>query len=89
MLSQDDFGRIPERFVLGCRAEGLSVRRVGEGLAAILGTRTYLGRAYQYQCSTSAGDIVANGALSEPMGAGDAAVLVPLPEQCCILEPDR
>ncbi len=84
-LSQDDFGPIPDSFVLGSRADGLSVRREGNGLPAVLGTRTYLGRAYQYQCETAAGAIVANGALSEPMAAGSNAVLLPVPEQCCIL----
>ena len=84
-LSQDGFGPVPDSFVLGCRADGLSVRREGAGLPAVLGTRTYLGRAYQYQCETAAGSIVANGPLSEPLAAGDAAVLVPVPEQCCIL----
>jgi len=88
-LSQDDFGPIPDDFVLGCRADGLSVRRQGNGLPAILGTRTYLGRAYQYQCETSAGAIVANGALSEPMAAGSSAVLAPMPEQCCVLHPEK
>ncbi|PST23056.1 Fe3+/spermidine/putrescine ABC transporter ATP-binding protein [Rhizobium sp. JAB6] len=87
-LSQDAFGPIPDDFVLGCRADGLSVRREGDGLPAVLGTRTYLGRAYQYQCRTPAGAIVANGALSEPMAAGGSAVLVPMPEQCCILKPE-
>ncbi|NLS20997.1 ABC transporter ATP-binding protein [Rhizobium sp. P40RR-XXII] len=87
-LSQEDFGPIPDSFILGCRADGLSVRREGNGLPAILGTRTYLGRAYQYQCETAAGAIVANGALSELMTAGSSAVLLPVPEQCCILEPE-
>ena len=87
-LSQDDFGPIPNNFVLGCRADGLSVLREGNGLPAVLGTRTYLGRAYQYQCETVAGAIVANGALSEPMAAGSSAVLMPVPEQCCILKPE-
>ncbi|MBN8953216.1 MULTISPECIES: ABC transporter ATP-binding protein [unclassified Rhizobium] len=87
-LSQDDFGPIPDSFVLGCRADGLSVRRAGNGLPAVLGTRTYLGRAYQYQCETAVGAIVANGPLSEPMAGGDAAMLVPVAEQCCILSPE-
>ena len=89
ILSQDDLGPIPDEFVLACRAEGLAVRREGAGLQAVLGTRTYLGRAYQYQCATPAGDIVANGALSDPMAAGSEAVLVPLPEQCCVLASER
>ncbi|MFB2567076.1 ABC transporter ATP-binding protein [Rhizobium sp. IMFF44] len=88
ILSQEDFGPIPNSFILGCRADGLSVRGEGDGLPAVLGTRTYLGRAYQYQCETAAGAIVANGALSEPMAGGSSAVLVPVPEQCCILKPE-
>ncbi|MFT4184917.1 MAG: ABC transporter ATP-binding protein [Rhizobium sp.] len=87
-LSQEDYGPIPDDFILACRADGLAVRREGQGLPAVLGTRTYLGRAYQYQCATPAGDIVANGALSDPMPAGSAAMLVPLPEQCCVLAPE-
>ncbi|MGN6774788.1 ABC transporter ATP-binding protein, partial [Rhizobium sp.] len=59
ILSQEDFGPIPNSFILGCRADGLSVRGEGDGLPAVLGTRTYLGRAYQYQCETAAGAIVA------------------------------
>ncbi|NTF40397.1 ABC transporter ATP-binding protein [Rhizobium rhizogenes] len=88
-LSQDDFGPVPDDFILGCRADGLSVRHEGNGLPATLGMRTYLGRAYQYQCTTPAGDFVANGALSEPLAAGSAATLVPVPEQCCILNPEQ
>lgn len=88
-LSQDIFGQIPDRFVLAARADGLAVKAAaGEGLAATLGTRTYLGRAYQYQCSTAAGDLVANGTLSEPLEPGTAAVLEPVAEQCCILAPE-
>ncbi|MDK4705025.1 ABC transporter ATP-binding protein [Rhizobium sp. CNPSo 4062] len=87
-VSQEDFGPLADSFVLGCRADGLSVRGEGDGLPAVLGTRTYLGRAYQYQCETVAGAIVANGPLSEPMAAGSSAVLMPVPEQCCILEPE-
>ncbi|MFB9949162.1 ABC transporter ATP-binding protein [Rhizobium puerariae] len=87
-LSQDMFGPIGDDFVLACRADGLSVRREGEGIPATLGMRTYLGRAYQYKCATAAGEITANGALSDPLDAGIAAVLTPVPEQCCILDPE-
>jgi putative spermidine/putrescine transport system ATP-binding protein len=88
-LSQDIFGAIPDRFVLAARADGLAVKAVaGKGIAATLGTRTYLGRAYQYQCSTAVGDLVANGTLSEPLEPGTAAVLEPVAEQCCILAPE-
>ncbi|MDQ0132166.1 putative spermidine/putrescine transport system ATP-binding protein [Neorhizobium galegae] len=87
-LSQDLFGPIKDDFILACRADGLAVRREGEGIPAMLGTRTYLGRAYQYKCKTAAGEITANGPLSEPLDAGAQAVLTPLPEQCCILDPE-
>lgn len=88
-LSQDLFGPIKDDFILACRAEGLVVRREGEGIPAVLGTRTYLGRAYQYKCETAAGEITANGPLSDPLDAGVRAVLMPRPEQCCILDPEN
>nr|WP_285229964.1 ABC transporter ATP-binding protein [Neorhizobium galegae] len=88
-LSQDLFGPIKDDFILACRAEGLVVRREGEGIPAVLGTRTYLGRAYQYKCETAAGEITANGPLSDPLDAGTRAVLMPQPEQCCILDPEN
>ena len=84
-LSQDVLGSIADDFVLACRADGLAVRPQGEGLPAELGIRTYLGRAYQYQCRTEAGELIANGALTEPLSAGSKAVLVPQLEQCCVL----
>ncbi|CAN7560208.1 ABC transporter ATP-binding protein [Neorhizobium sp. LjRoot104] len=87
-LSQDLFGPIKDDFILACRADGLAVRRDGEGIPATLGMRTYLGRAYQYKCETAAGEITANGPLSDPLDAGAQAVLTPLPEQCCILDPE-
>ncbi|MBW6420680.1 ABC transporter ATP-binding protein [Rhizobium sp. XQZ8] len=87
-LSQDVFGAIKDDFVLASRADGLTVRRDGEGIPATLGTRTYLGRAYQYKCQTAAGEITANGALSDPLEAGTRAMLTPVPEQCCILDPE-
>ncbi|MGK6314783.1 ABC transporter ATP-binding protein [Neorhizobium sp. DT-125] len=87
-LSQDVFGPIKDDFTLAARAEGLSVRRGGEGIPATLGTRTYLGRAYQYKCETTAGEVTANGALSDPLDAGIQAVLTPVAEQCCILDPE-
>ncbi|MHC2480059.1 ABC-type Fe3+/spermidine/putrescine transport system ATPase subunit [Rhizobium leguminosarum] len=88
-LSQETFGPIKDDFVLACRADGLAVSRDGDGIAAVLGTRTYLGRAYQYKCTTSAGEITANGALSDPLETGASAVLTPLAEQCCILDPEE
>jgi putative spermidine/putrescine transport system ATP-binding protein len=51
--------------------------------------RTYLGRAYQYQCKTAAGHLVANGSLTAPLEPGTGVKLVPVPEQCSILMPDE
>jgi putative spermidine/putrescine transport system ATP-binding protein len=79
---------VPARdFILATRPEGLLVMPEGgaAGLPATLGLRTYLGRAYQYQCDTGAGPIKANGPLGQPHAPGTRAVLVPQPEQCCLL----
>ena len=89
-LSLEQFGEIPDRFVLACRADGLVVTdNAGmEGIPATLGLRTYLGRAYQYQTEGPAGTLVANGPLTRPLEPGTAAKLVPVPEQCTILAPE-
>ncbi|MCW5720693.1 MAG: ABC transporter ATP-binding protein [Devosia sp.] len=86
-LGLEHFGAIPDTFVLACRADGLAVtdNPAAEGIPAILGLRTYLGRAYQYQCDTQAGALIANGPLSRPLEPGVRAKLVPVPEQCTIL----
>ncbi len=86
-LPGERFGEIPDSFVFAARADGLRVvPGTGEGIPATTGLRTYLGRAYQYQCDTAAGPIVANGALSEPLEPGSAATLAPVPDQCCVLK---
>ena len=89
-LSLEQFGEIPDRFVLACRADGLAATdNAGmEGIPAALGLRTYLGRAYQYQTSGPAGALVANGPLTRPLEPGTAVKLVPVPEQCTILAPE-
>ena len=86
-LPQERLGAIPDAFVLACRADGLMVTAepTAEGIPATLGLRTYLGRAYQYQCDSAAGPLVANGPLSAPLEPGVAAKLVPVLEQCCVL----
>jgi putative spermidine/putrescine transport system ATP-binding protein len=86
-LSQAAYGAIPDAFLLATRPDGLMVSTdsAAEGLPAQLGLRTYLGRAYQYQCETSAGHLVANGSLTTPLEAGTGVKLVPIPEQCTIL----
>ncbi|SMC99661.1 ABC transporter ATP-binding protein [Rhizobium sp. RU36D] len=85
LLSQDELGAIPDRFVLAARPDGLQVRREGQGMPVTLGIHTYLGRAYQYRAKAGAAEYLANGPLGEPLEAGSAAVLVPVAEQCCIL----
>ena len=87
-LSQSVFGAIPDHFVLAARPDGLAVSREGEGIPVTLGIRTYLGRAYQYQCTTLAGVYLGNGPLTELLDPGTPAVLIPVPEQCCILPSD-
>ena len=86
-LSQESFGSLPDPFLLATRPDGLMVSTdpAVEGLPAQLGLRTYLGRAYQYQCETPAGHVVANGNLTNPLEAGTNVKLVPVPEQCTIL----
>jgi putative spermidine/putrescine transport system ATP-binding protein len=86
-LSQSLFGAIPDTFLLAARPDGLAVSpdSAAEGLPAQLGLRTYLGRAYQYQCETAAGHLIANGSLTTPLEAGTSVKLVPIPEQCTIL----
>ncbi|MEO1313270.1 MAG: ABC transporter ATP-binding protein [Pseudomonadota bacterium] len=86
-LPKADF-TVPARdFILATRPEGLLVvaESAAQGLPATLGLRTYLGRAYQYQCETGAGPLKANGPLGQPHDEGVRATLVPQPEQCCLL----
>lgn len=86
-LGLEHFGTIPDNFILACRADGLAVtdNMAVEGIPATLGLRTYLGRAYQYQCDTTAGALIANGPLTRMLEPGSAAKLVPVPEQCTVL----
>ncbi len=89
-LSQDRLGAIPDDFILATRADGLQVTNApgAEGLPATLGLRTYLGRAYQYQCEAGAGRLVANGSLANPFEPGARVTLTPNPDQCAILAPE-
>ncbi len=90
VLSQDALGPIPDAFTLATRPDGLQVSSEPgtRGLPAVLGLRTYLGRAYQYQASGGSGRLLANGPLSQPLEPGAAVRLVPNPEQCAILTPE-
>lgn len=84
-LPKAQFDVPSKEFILATRPEGLLVAPSGEGIPTTLGLRTYLGRAYQYQCDTPAGEIKANGPLAHLYDSGTAAVLIPQPEQCCLL----
>ncbi|OIQ27608.1 MAG: Fe3+/spermidine/putrescine ABC transporter ATP-binding protein [Alphaproteobacteria bacterium MedPE-SWcel] len=85
-LPKSHFELPGKEFLLAARADGLTVTAApGEGLPATLGLRTYLGRAYQYVCETQAGTLTANGPLGAPLETGANAVLIPQPEQCCVL----
>ncbi|TFL18071.1 ABC transporter ATP-binding protein [Jannaschia formosa] len=84
-LPRSDWTVPAQDFLFAARADGLLVAREGAGIPARLGLRTYLGRAYQYRCETPAGELIANGPLSQPMEPGETAVLIPNPEQCCLL----
>lgn len=87
-LSQDILGAIPDDFILATRPDGLSANAdpKANGIPATLGMRTYLGRAYQYQCETASGPLVARGSLSAPLEPGHTVKLSPVPDQCCVLE---
>ncbi|WP_116134055.1 ABC transporter ATP-binding protein [Tropicimonas sp. IMCC34043] len=87
MLPKDRFTVPAQDFLLAARPEGLEValEERPDGIPARLGLRTYLGRGYQYQCSTPAGEITAHGPLTQPYEPGMTAHLVPRPEQCCLL----
>ncbi len=85
-LPKSHFAVPARNFIFAARAEGLQVAREGAGIPARLGLRTYLGRAYQYRCETAAGEVVANGPLSDPLEPGSHVVLVPQPDQCCLLK---
>jgi len=84
-LPRSGFDVPGRRFLLAARPEGLRVAETGEGIPVTLGLRTYLGRAYQYECAGPAGSIKANGPLARPLEEGQAAVLIPEPDQCCLL----
>jgi putative spermidine/putrescine transport system ATP-binding protein len=86
-LPKSQFTVPSKKFLFAARPEGLSVM-AGEtavGIPATLGMRTYIGRAYQYHCETAAGTLLANGPQATPLSLGQAAMLVPQPEQCCLL----
>ena len=84
VLSQDDFGAIPDKFILAARPEGLTVSDMG--IPAKLGLRTYLGRTYQYVCETPFGEMLGTSPLHDIREPGEAVKLAPVPSQCCILK---
>ncbi|MEM8728650.1 MAG: ABC transporter ATP-binding protein [Pseudomonadota bacterium] len=87
-LNQDDFGAVPDDFVLATRPEGLRVVREQTGVPCTLGLRTYLGRTYHYQADTAVGALTVSGPLTHPMEPGDTAWLDLVAEQCCVLAPE-
>lgn len=86
-LPKGQFTVPSKKFIFAARPEGLSVApsdTIG-GIPATLGMRTYIGRAYQYHCETAGGTVTANGPQATPFNSGSTAMLVPQPEQCCLL----
>ncbi|MDR6265000.1 ABC transporter ATP-binding protein [Roseobacter sp. N2S] len=86
-LPKSQFTVPSKKFIFAARPEGLSVApsdTVG-GIPATLGMRTYIGRAYQYHCETAGGTVTANGPQATPFNSGSTAMLVPQPDQCCLL----
>jgi putative spermidine/putrescine transport system ATP-binding protein len=84
-LARRDFAVPQQHFVFAARPEGLRVASSGPGIPARIGLRTYLGRAYQYRCETTAGELIANGPLSAPLEPGASTFLAPDPEHCHLL----
>ncbi|TPW28233.1 ABC transporter ATP-binding protein [Martelella alba] len=88
VLDEAVTGPLPDRFVIGARPEGLRLTDAGDA-NTIAGTtlmRSYLGRAYQYKVETTAGVLIANGALQNPIAAGENVGLAFDFAQCCILK---
>lgn len=86
-LPKSQFTVPGKNFILAARPEGLAVApsdTIG-GIPATLGMRTYIGRAYQYHCETAGGTVTANGPQATPFNSGSTAMLVPQPDQCCLL----
>ncbi|WP_069301733.1 ABC transporter ATP-binding protein [Neptunicoccus sediminis] len=86
-LPKSQFAVPGKKFLFATRPEGLLVapEGSGSGIPAQLGMRTYIGRAYQYHCDTAGGTVMANGPQTTPFESGSAAMLIPQPEQCCLL----
>lgn len=86
-LHEREFGPVPDSFLLAARPEGLIVPIDGKGdIPVELGMRTYLGRAYQYQCASDAGSLIAHGAADAAHpGPGVRTLLKVSPRQCAVL----
>lgn len=86
-FSRADYGDIPDNFLLAVRPEGLVVSAPEAGdIPATLGVRTYLGRAYQYQCASDAGSLVAHGSVTDGLPrTGSRISLKLMAHQCAIL----
>ena len=86
-LAKADYGDIPDDFLLAVRPEGLVVSAPEAGdIPATLGVRSYLGRAYQYQCASDAGPLVAHAGVTDgPPRTGSRISLKLMAHQCAIL----
>lgn len=85
-LSEKDFGPIPDKALLATRPEGLLLGgEPGRAIPVTLGLRTYLGRAYQYHCTSDAGTLLAHGDAETPQTPDQAAHLAINPSQSAIL----
>ncbi len=90
-LAPSDYGDIPDDFLLAVRPEGLVVSAGEEGdIPATLGVRTYLGRAYQYQCASDAGPLVAHASATDGSSRTGSRVSLKLrAHQCAILPAEK
>lgn len=85
-MSEKEFGPIPDKALLAARPEGLLLGGTpGRSIPVTLGLRTYLGRAYQYHCSSGAGTLIAHGDAEAPEVPGLVAHLSINPAQSTIL----
>jgi putative spermidine/putrescine transport system ATP-binding protein len=75
ILSSAEYGEIPDRGLIATRPEGLNPAIGGDGIAATVGLRTFLGRSYQYHCESAAGTVIALGPIEAPFDAGTAVKL--------------
>jgi putative spermidine/putrescine transport system ATP-binding protein len=85
-VSEKDFGPVPDKALLATRPEGLQLGGIpGRSMPVTLGLRTYLGRAYQYHCTSDVGTLLAHGDAENPQAPDQIAHLAINPAQSAIL----